>query len=566
MNADPWASLIFALLRSDFFQRIASASRDRESWRLALVGLGLASSQQQQGNSEQLMNRSSSKTSEASRSTLNDVSSLPASHAVSLFLRAAFGPSCQQWLPLRRTHERICSELIRGIFMRRLNSHAVKETVVHESSQVPILESSSAASTRPSSRESGASCGHEPARIYGSFIYGVLQDVLTSNCFHEPTAGQRQAQCLISILQRRASGHSEAHQCESSSSDPSGGSLKSPDCSSSRLCDFFLLLSMKVFANATCSEGLWFEDCAIEAVREGLGDYAPPNSTVHARLLVMKGAQLFPESYCLALLNILRNTVAALMLPSYSADLQQSSAHHEADHPLRRCHSFQEPSVILSVASQLMSSLPYTYSTENSNYSIEMSNFEIREMNLFSALCLLWKRPITENSFGVSPVNHGVVSASALPLQLKIKNLCIALEHQFTATVKQSFIEPDYRGVNNVIIRGIQITIDCDLTMAGPTFIGCSVVLGDVENTLSLTNAGLLSEIVAHAVLDWFKEPLIKVLETSATEGIKCYLENACKECSEGYWAGLRESLGPLVLEDMVESLQCGFPAHGFPF
>jgi hypothetical protein len=98
----------------------------------------------------------------------------------------------------------------------------------------------------------------------------------------------------------------------------------------------------------------------------------------------------------------------------------------------------------------------------------------------------------------------------------------------------------------------------------GPVIDSATVSLGQVEHSCSILNSNFISEIVAQAALDWFADPLTRLLQTASQSALDQFLKSAALDFRLKIWNASILKLVPVhVLAEIVAVLNDHLPRHG---
>jgi hypothetical protein len=100
----------------------------------------------------------------------------------------------------------------------------------------------------------------------------------------------------------------------------------------------------------------------------------------------------------------------------------------------------------------------------------------------------------------------------------------------------------------------------------GPVIDSATISLGLVEHSCSILNSNFISEIVAQAALDWFAEPLTRLLQTASQSAIDQFLKSAVIDFRLHVWnASILKLVPGEVLAELLEVLNDHLPRQGVP-
>ena len=399
------------------------------------------------------------------------------------------------------------------------------------------------------------------------FIFGFLQE-MSCECMNMKNSIKKLfngkiifsdfSGCFKNCLQKRAFEIDKTHQCVN---DP---------WEISEMQDFFLSVASRIFCNSMNGVVKGSIETFREVIKDCLGVIESDNNS-NENVEISQDSSSDGQRLVEGLLNIVKNSCAAYLLeeelgpPSdLSSPLSPLSATSlssiENLKRLQRCSQFMEASVLLSVGKVFFLSYPLPpINTVSSGFAVNCSHFKLLDMNLNRALCIIFKRG-KENSSTTPETNP-------LPIQIRVVNLSLTIEHDFRAQLQQGLIRPVYEGSNQISVVGISASVYIDIDAEqGVVFRDALIDLGDVSNTCAFSNAGIVSEILAHALLDWFKEPLTGALQKALSQALQSALQAKLAEWSKDQWHVIRKTLGDALLLEVLNTVREHFPRGGFPF
>ena len=258
-----------------------------------------------------------------------------------------------------------------------------------------------------------------------------------------------------------------------------------------------------------------------------------------------------PTGFVSSLLAIFRGTIASLWL-NYE-DWGFFEPPSEVDAGLQRCSRFMEPSVFVLMARRRLLAKDNglgPINTKQDMFDLNIENIELVTMNVNRAFTLI-KRVESEGA--------------PLRLQVSLKDLNLLLKHPFEMLWKQAPLSQTYVGVNEVLVLGMKLTVTMDVFAddRGLQVVSTELSLGQVDHTCTFSNAGIISEIIAHAALDWFREPVSEAIEAAAMTALNDWLKTRTESINATYWHSTLSSLTPAVILEILNVCDKHFPSHG---
>jgi hypothetical protein len=339
-----------------------------------------------------------------------------------------------------------------------------------------------------------------------------------------------------------------------------------------------MLLSAKAWEASTVESGKRFDSLMTRAVVEyasALPLIAHGHPDHHPRSFHI--IQVINRPVLAAsLVQLIKNSLVSLFLPPTDwivPGQQWIGQLHSAlkAERLERCSVFMEPSAVLSVVRHMISqpgTIPDLSGSNEGKFNYAISGIKIVKFDLDRCVCLLKSQK--GNSPGASPAT----TASATPTELRaaklaliVKEVNIQLEHQWRIDWNSKRYG-SYFGKNVVNVKGLSSKIEFSLFPddQGAVIDSATISLGTVEHSCSILNASFISEMLAQAALDWFAEPLTRLLQTASQSAVEQFLKSASLSFRAHVWNRMVLPLVPQqMLAEVLGSLNDDLPRHGIP-
>ena len=377
-----------------------------------------------------------------------------------------------------------------------------------------------------------------------SLIYGTLEDLLcNSDSFEAMLLAVGLRQCPLERI------HDFGFDLAALVHERVGARL-GVEVDSKSTIRFWTLFCFRLAGNS-CKE---VPDDMVSLVMSSLTNTEIPNIPEKAespRREEFKNPALFVGS----LLGIIRGTIASLWLKSEDWGLREAQPDLDVT-GLQRCPRFMEPSVFVLMARRRLLAEDNglgPIETRQDMFDLKIDKIELVTMNVNRAFTLI-KRVDSEGA--------------PLRLQVCLKDVNLLLKHPFEMLWKQAPLSQKYLGVNEVLVIGMKLTVTMDVFAdeRGLQAVKTELSLGHVEHTCTFSNAGLISEIIAHAALDWFREPVSNAIEDAAMHALNDWLKSRTETINETYWKSTLSALTPDVMLEILGICDKHFPSHGCHF
>ena len=254
---------------------------------------------------------------------------------------------------------------------------------------------------------------------------------------------------------------------------------------------------------------------------------------------------LQPELLATSLVELLRHTVAALYLPPTHWAAGSSSRVF-----LQRCDQFMEPSVLLSVVKQMLmqpGSIPRLTGSHEGKFHYCVENVLVTNCDIDRSLCHL--KRVEDNS----------------QILIVWRDVHVQLEHDWRIDWSQT--TRSYWGKNVVFVKGLSSEIRFSIDPhTGPVIASATVNVGHVDHNCSVLNANLVSEILAQAALDWFADPLTKLIQEASQTALESLVRSQNEAFKTQVWEPIVRRVFPEnFLTAALHALHTNLPSHGVP-
>ena len=332
------------------------------------------------------------------------------------------------------------------------------------------------------------------------------------------------------------------------------------------ISNFWLVMAAKGWEAATVEGGRKFDRLMISGVREMLE--ADPGSDYPVSDIDVTQDRFHriehPEIIARATIELVRCSLASMFIPP--TDWGQISGPSSVSvenflrtgKPLERCSSFMEPSTVLLILKHMLTrpgAIPNLKGNSEGRFDYSVENIKIKDFDLSRSVC------------NIKVVRSSASSAPRADLVVTVKEVHLKIDHDWHLEwTGQKFVS--YRGTNLVTVRGLSSQIYMSLFPddQGPVVTKASISLGSVEHSCKIGNASMVSGILAQTALDWFAEPLTRLLQSASQTAIDQLLKDLNLQFRIDVWNGLvLHIFPPSVLEDIVVSIRDHLPAHGVP-
>jgi hypothetical protein len=281
-----------------------------------------------------------------------------------------------------------------------------------------------------------------------------------------------------------------------------------------------------------------------------------------------------PEVIARSVMDLIRSTLAAMFIPPTEWDLVrgqsgvlsiQIESLITSGRPLERCRAFMEPSTVLLVLKNMISkpgTVPNLRGNSEGRFDYAIENIRVISFDLSRAICNV-KRAVGKD---LTPTASCL---SLLPtradLVVMIKEVNLQVEHEWTIDWNHQRFG-SYKGTNVVTVRGLscQVHVSIFPDDQGPVVTSATVHLGNVEHNCRMGNASVVSGILAQAALDWFAEPLTRLLQSASQSAIERIIRDMNLQFRVNVWNSTILNVFPnSLVEAIVVAIRDHLPSHG---
>ena len=335
------------------------------------------------------------------------------------------------------------------------------------------------------------------------------------------------------------------------------------------ISSFFIMLGAKMFEGSIVEGGRNFDSILLSSVSrlihslpEEIDMYTI--SPVSSPMLEFRRS----EQSASALIQIIKHSLVAMFLPptEWSAGPNQSIDQIVKNEKLERCTQFMEPSAVLSVIRYLLTRpgvIPTLSGNNEGKFNYVISKVRIVKFDLDRCVCLL-KSLKTSASPVTTPMGG---QEGAAKLALIVKEVNVQVEHEWRIEWNSKRYG-SYYGTNTVTVRGLSSQVNLTLFAddQGPVIDSATISLGHVEHSCSILNSNFISEMVAQAALDWFAEPLTRLLQNASQTALDQFLKTAAIDFRIKIWnQSIIRIVPSQLLSELVSVLNDHLPKHGVP-
>jgi hypothetical protein len=183
-----------------------------------------------------------------------------------------------------------------------------------------------------------------------------------------------------------------------------------------------------------------------------------------------------------------------------------------------------------------------TIEAETQGVRVKIGGTEVTDIDIYKAACVL-KRKRLDNLEG-----------DILTLVVKELHVQVNLDFELWMRPAGKFV-----GTSEVSVRGVQGEFDLEVGGSRPlNWRGSRVLLGSVIPTVRFTNGTLISEMLAHGVLDYFEDALTRTIEDAATTALNDWAKDKLEEVRYDH-------VTQEVAEEVLRILILELPTSGYP-
>jgi hypothetical protein len=280
-----------------------------------------------------------------------------------------------------------------------------------------------------------------------------------------------------------------------------------------------------------------------------------------------------PHTCAVSLIQVIRHSLVSMFLPPTEWPLMDPSSRIDEivkNEKLERCARFMEPSAVLSVIRYMLTrpgSIPNLTGNNEGKFNYVISKVKVTKFDIDRCVCLIKSIKTSSPASSVPGSPAARTTASGAKLALIIKEVNLQVEHEWRIEWNAKRYGT-YYGTNSVSVKGLssQVNMTIHPDDQGPVIDSATISLGLVEHSCSILNSNFISEIVAQAALDWFAEPLTRLLQTASQSAIDQFLKSAVIDFRLHVWnASILKLVPGEVLAELLEVLNDHLPRQGVP-
>lgn len=338
---------------------------------------------------------------------------------------------------------------------------------------------------------------------------------------------------------------------------------------------FMLMMGGSIYEAVTVESGRNFDhvmNSAIMAFIETLPKSDAGNA--HSNLPYLPGPMVNAHVCAVSLIQVIRHSLVSMFLPPTEWPALDSTANVNEmlkNERLERCSRFMEPSAVLSIIRYMLTrpeAIPTLSGNNDGKFNYVISKIKVVKFDIDRCVCLIksLKTSSPASSLPSSPTMRNL-NPKAAKLALVVKEVNVQVEHEWRIEWNAKRYGT-YYGTNVVSVKGLssQVNLTVHSDDQGPVVDSATISLGLVEHSCSILNSNFISEIVAQAALDWFAEPLTRLLQTASQSAIDQFLKKAAGDFRLNIWnASILKIVPQTVLTELVEVLNEHLPKQGVP-
>jgi hypothetical protein len=335
---------------------------------------------------------------------------------------------------------------------------------------------------------------------------------------------------------------------------------------------FFLLTLAKMYEGATVESGRNF-DAILFACVSKFANSLPPSVEVHMISPVSspRFGLLRPQQCATSLVQIIRHSLVSMFLPptEWTSLVAPNSVEQMVkSEKLERCTQFMEPSAVVSVIRHMLTrpeAIPNLSGNNEGKFNYVISKVKVVKFDIDRCVCLL--KSLKTSSPAGTPGPIIPASSQGAKLALIVKEVNVQVEHEWRIEWNAKRYGT-YYGTNTVKVRGLssQVNLTVFPDDQGPVVDSAMLSLGHVEHSCSILNSNFISEMVAQAALDWFAEPLTRLIQTASQTALDQFLKSAAIDFRLKIWnASILKLVPQEVLAELVAVLNDHLPRQGVP-
>jgi hypothetical protein len=349
-------------------------------------------------------------------------------------------------------------------------------------------------------------------------------------------------------------------------------SNRKPRTSTPTVSSFFLMVLAKSYEGSTVESGRNFDSILLNSVVKFV-ETLPANVDMYAISSPVSSPRFVfkrPDKCASALIQIIRNSLISMFLPptEWAAGPTQSNGQPLKIDRLERCTQFMEPSAVLAIIRYMLTrpgAIPNLTGNNEGKFNYVISKVNVTKFDLDRCVCLI--KSVKTSSPAESPGPLTGPQSRGAKLALIVKEVNVQVEHEWRLEWNSKRYGT-YYGTNTVTVQGLssQVSLTLFPDDQGPVIDSATLSLGQVEHSCSILNSNFISEMVAQAALDWFAEPLTKLLQNASQTALDQFLKSAAIDFRIKIWNASILRIVPVeVLTELVSVLNDYLPKHGAP-
>jgi len=339
------------------------------------------------------------------------------------------------------------------------------------------------------------------------------------------------------------------------------------------IMSFFLVLSAKNWEASTVEGGRKFDRIMTHTVRDFLlraEDKSPRISSPPPIMIIptpLTSPITHPEIIARSIIELVKSSLGTLYVPptEWNAGTTMPAAQHTVGsiQTLERCTAFMEPSTVLMVLKSMLSkpgTIPDLKGNSDGRFDYAIEKVRIKSFDLSRGICII--KPASSSTISTSGFSPLVTRAD---LVINIKEVNLQLDHEWTIDWNHQRYG-SYKGTNTVTVRGLtgQVFLSLFPDDQGPVVTKATINLGSVEHSCKISNASMVSGILAQAALDWFAEPLTRLMQSGSQSAIEKIVQDMNLSFRVNVWNCIvMTTLPTCALEGFVSLIRDHLPAHG---
>ena len=354
---------------------------------------------------------------------------------------------------------------------------------------------------------------------------------------------------------------------------PSARRTRVPSVSS-----FLVMLGAKGYESVTVEGGREFDSLMIEAVVDFTSSLPVEVMSVPIQHSPRPHAIASPQLLSTSLINVIKHSLVSMFLPpsEWMANFAFDNVILKDVTQLQRCRQFMEPSAVLSVIRHMLTQpggIPDLNGSNEDKFNYHIGDIKITNFDINRSICVVKSvktsgAPVATPSEGMPSFARQTSGASqSAQLVLTVKEVHVDVEHTWRLdwNLKRN---GSYFGKNVVKVKGLssQIVFTIYPDDRGTVVESAKISLGHVDHSCNILNSNFISELLAQAALDWFAEPLTRLLQTASQSAIEGFLKMANVTFRLQVWNGtVLKLFPPKVIGQMLQCLNDHLPKHGVP-